>query len=84
MNDKQHLDLYGHMMLQRAAALSVLAMLDRWYAEHQQTIEGMTPGEWFSTYMPAFLDREMQGLRESDPAFAARLEAHMGNMRGPV
>ena len=38
MTDKQHLDLFGQMMLQRAAALSVLAMLDKWYEEHGQKI----------------------------------------------
>lgn len=84
MTDKQHLDLFGQMMLQRAAALSVLAMLDKWYEEHGQKIDGLTPGEWFSTYMPAFLDREMDSIRASDPAFAGRLETHMRNMRGPV
>jgi hypothetical protein len=84
MNDKQHLDLYGHMMLQRAASMSVLAMLDKWYEEHGQKIDGMSPGEWFSTYLPAFLDREMEGIRATDPAFAERLATHMGNMRGPV
>ena len=84
MTDKQHLDLFGQMMLQRAAMLSVLAMLDKWNQENGQKIDGMTPGDWFATYMPAFLDREMKAIRESDPAFAKRLDKHMSAMRGPV
>ena len=84
MTDRQHLDLLGQMMVTRAAMLSLMAMMEKWYEEHGLKVEGMTPGEWFSTYMPSFLDREMQSIRESDPAFAEQLDKHMSRMSGPV
>jgi len=84
MTDKQHLDLIDQMMTTRAAMLTVLAMLDKWYEEHGKKVDGMTPGEWFSTYMPSFLDRELRSIREADPAFAERLATHLRQRRGPV